>query len=91
MFGPVADKYSKMAATRFSPKDFAAWAKNAKLDKAGEEAVKKAIDASCGKVVEAVLAKWKPSNNHAKFEEEVRKQIAADPGVQAALKRAAKK
>lgn len=88
VLGPVAEKYSKGAASKFTPKDFQSWAKGKKLDKPAEEALKKAIDAAGQGAVDFVLSKWTPNQNHAKFEEAVRKRIAEDSRVQAALKKA---
>lgn len=75
----------------FVSKDFEAFGKNAKLDSAGEEAVKKTIEKVGGGIAETVLTNWEPTKDAKKAHQAIKDAILADSQVQAAAKKAAKK
>ncbi len=75
VLGPVCEKYGKGAGKLFSAKDLAGIAKGANLDKAGEEAIKKAIDQIAPRIVQDTIDNWDPKSSPDKLEEEIRRTI----------------
>lgn len=88
ILGPVCAKYGAKASKNFSPSDFKGLGKNIDLDKAGEEGVKKAIDAAATPIVQKKIDGWSATANHDKFEAELRSEILADPKVRKAAETA---
>lgn len=77
----VCEKYGKGAGKLFDAKDFEVFGKGADLDKAGTEAVKKAIEKVSPKIVENVLAEWQFGKMEKELEQKIRDGILKDPGV----------
>jgi hypothetical protein len=80
--GKVCEKYGKSVGKWFDISDFERLAKGAAdLDKAGAEAVKKAIEKVGPKVVEAVVDEMQVGWSERQLEEKIRKGILRDPAV----------
>ena len=77
----VCEKYGKAAGKLFDAKDFSAFGKDVDLDKAGTEAVKKAIEKIAPKVVETVVDEWQIGRSEKELEEKIRDGILKDPVV----------
>jgi len=82
--GEVAKKYGDSAGKMFKPADFLL-PKNAKLDKSGEQLIKKTIEKVGGKAVESVLSKMAVGTKPDKFEKDVRSEILEDKEVKKAI------
>jgi hypothetical protein len=80
ILGPTAEKFGSKASKHLSLSMFKGLGA-IKLDKAGEEGLKKAIDVAGPKAVEAVLKKWNATDNHSGFEKAVVAQILDDPAI----------
>ena len=91
VLGPVCDKYGKSAGKLFSKKDLEGIAKGANLDKAGEEAIKKAIDQIAPRIVQDKIDNWDPAKSPDKLEEEIRRTILDDNTVRREAQEAAKR
>lgn len=91
IMGPVCSKYGKGAAKNFSASDFKGLvaAKDVKLDKAGEELIKQAIDKVGIRSIEETLKHFTLKQDAKSFEAKVRKTILENPKVKQAAKKAA--
>lgn len=79
--GAVCEKYGKSAGKLFDAKDFEVFGKGADLDKAGTEAVKKAIEKIAPKIVEAKIDDWAIEKSEKELEQQIRDGILNDPAV----------
>lgn len=79
--GAVCEKYGKGAGKLFDAKDFDVFGKGADLDKAGTEAVKKAIEKIGPKVVESVVEDLQFGASDKVLEKKIRDGILKDPTV----------
>ncbi len=79
--GAVCEKYGKSAGKMFNASDFDVFGKGVDLDKAGTEAVKKAIEKVGPKIVETAAEALSVGASERELEENIRKGILSDPTV----------